>query len=46
MTALASFFAEITGKKNGTMVFRNGSRWLDTTTGNYHLAKAGTWATL
>lgn len=42
----ASFFADIVGKKNGTTVFRNGSKWLDTTTGNSLLAKAGAWATL
>lgn len=44
--ALTSFFADITAKKTGSMVFRNGSRWLDTTTGNALLAKGGAWVTL
>ena len=39
------FHADIIGKRNTTVLFKNGSRWLDTKTGNYLLAKAGAWVT-
>lgn len=45
-TAAAAFYAEILGKKTGTTVFKNGSRWLDTTAGVFYLAKAGVWGSL
>ncbi|WP_445154066.1 right-handed parallel beta-helix repeat-containing protein [Arthrobacter sp. Hor0625] len=39
------FHADIIGNRNTTILFKNGSKWLDTKTGNYLLAKAGTWVT-
>lgn len=40
------FHADIIGKRNTSILFKNGSRWIDTTTGNSLLAKAGAWVTL
>ncbi|MET3919884.1 hypothetical protein ABIB26_000804 [Arthrobacter sp. UYEF20] len=37
------FHADIIGKKNTAAVFKNGSRWTDTATGNCLLVRAGAW---
>jgi hypothetical protein len=39
------FYAEIIGKRDTTAVFKNGSRWTDTTTGDCLQVKGGAWNT-
>lgn len=46
VAAFAGFICDLEGPKNLVAVFRDGSTWLDTVTGNKLLAKAGAWATL